>query len=188
MKPLHHRTDRMRLAIALLLAATGASAQQAGLYEGVTDQGQLVQLQINTDVDGGNPRLTFVQVVYQVDCPLSGRRSLDGYAVGASVPLNRQGGFARHLYTARYWANMRATFDGVDTFSGSTSLYGAKLLAQLPVQAESCGVVGVSFQARLRPGAQPTDLGAAGWGLDSLTTGRWLTGGSLADARTRWRP
>lgn len=187
MKPTPLRVRRTNLwASALLLAATGASAQQAGLYEGLTDQGQLVQLQIRTNPDGSKPRLTFVQVVFQVGCALTGRTSLDGYAVSTSVPLTRQGGFDRHLYTARYWGQMQASFDGVDTFTGTTTLYGAKLLPALPVRAEACTAVGVGFQARWVPAAQAINLGESGAALDSLTTGRWLTDGNLADAHTRW--
>lgn len=161
----------------LALAAAPVAAQQAGLYSGTTSQGQFVQLQISDSPSGGRPLLSFVQVVFQVDCESSGRSSLDGYAVSSAVKLNPAGGFSKQLYTARFFGSMAATYNGVNGFAGTTSLYGAKLLPALPPRAENCNAPEVSFTVTRDPGALRLPLSLAG--LDRLVQGHWAADGHL---------
>lgn len=168
----------------LALASAGlAQSQPVGVYEGLTSQGQFVQLQISAGPSGGRPVLSFVQVVYDLSCSLSGRHSLEGYAVSTRVRLDSQGGFNRHLFTGRFDGRMQARYDGVQAFNGITTLYGAKLLPSLPLVAENCQAVDVPFSAtRVASGAR---LPLSGQGLDSLTEGFWAADGSLQGQRTQ---
>lgn len=162
-------STRALMALCALSASLPAWSQSAGLYTGITSQGQPIWLEIAPSPTRGVNALTFVQVVYEVACEQTGRVSVDGYAVSADAKLNPQGGFAKQLFTARFHGAMRATFDGVDTFTGSTSLYGAKLLPSLPVVAEGCTATDVSFTAKLQPGLSRTPLPLGG--LDSRLSG-----------------
>ena len=166
----------------LALAAAPVAAQQAGLYSGTTSQGQFIQLQISDGPAGGRPLLSFVQVVFQVDCETTGRSSLDGYAVSSAVKLNPAGGFSKQLFTARFFGSMAATYNGVNGFTGTTSLYGAKLLPALPPRAENCNATGVSFAVTRAPSAQRLPLTLDG--LDQLVQGHWAADGRLRDERS----
>lgn len=168
----------LALGAAAWLAALPAWSQQAGLYTGLTTQGQFIELQIGPSPShGGVPALTFVQVVFQVGCAGTGRVTLDGYAVSSDVPLNASGGFTKQLYTGRYQGSMRASYNGTDSFTGSTSLYGAKLLPALPVAAEACTATNVGFTVTRNPSlSAPAGPDS---GLDSWTTGHWGRDGRL---------
>ena len=168
--------------VSLALAALPVAAQQAGLYSGTTSQGQFVQLQITDGPSGGRPLLSFVQVVFQVDCETSGRSSLDGYAVSSAVKLNPAGGFSKQLFTARFFGSMAATYNGVNGFTGSTSLYGAKLLPALPPRAENCNAANLNFAVTRDPSAHRMPLTLDG--LDRLVQGHWAADGRLRDERS----
>lgn len=182
---LPRRAGSIGLAAAALLAAMPAWSQQAGLYTGYTSQGQPIELQIGPSTRGGGvPALTFVQVVFQVGCESSGRVTLDGYAVSTDVPLNAGGGFSKQIYTARYQGSMRAVYNGSDGFTGSTSLYGAKLLPALPPVAEGCTATAVGFSVS-RAAGQAQSAALPPPGLDSWTTGHWARDGRLRQERVQ---
>lgn len=142
-------------AAALLAAGTAALAQTPGTYTGTTAQGQPVTLVIGAAAPGGRPMLTFVQVGFAQACQTTGRTITTGYAVGANVPVGAQGDIHRKLFFTRAYGTLDANFDGVATYSGTTSVFAAYLQPALPLQAENCNALDVPFTATLSSPSAP---------------------------------
>lgn len=136
-------------AAGLLLACAGALAQTPGTYTGTTAQGQAITITISAPPPGGRPMLTFVQVGFAQACALTGRTITTGYAFGANVPVGAQGDIHRKLFFTRAYGTLDATFDGVATYTGTTSVQAAYLQPTLPLEAENCNASNVPFTATL---------------------------------------
>lgn len=74
------------VALAALAAATPASAQVAGLYRGLTDQGQTVEITITQD-SGGLFYFGGALVFWEATCKVSGPGRSTAWGIGASVPI-----------------------------------------------------------------------------------------------------
>lgn len=153
-----------RLAIAaaqaaLVLAGTvvsgTTSAQVVGLYQGITSQGQLIEIQLIEDANGA---LAFGggTVFWQATCTRSGPGRTVAWGIGASTPLEGQA--VTHEFRGNsLYERWRMVFAGntvSGNFIGRTPEYVDPFASSRQVQL--CDSGNLSFTATLAPGARPS--------------------------------
>lgn len=146
---------RFAVTAACTLAAAGASAQVVGIYQGVTSQGQFIEIQV---IEDANNALAFGggTVFWQASCTRSGPGRTVAWGIGASTPLDGQQ--VTHEFRGNsLYERWRMTFAGNNVsgnFIGRTPEFVDPFASSRQVQLCDSGTV--SFTATLVPGARPT--------------------------------
>lgn len=143
------------LALAGTMAAGTASAQVVGLYQGVTSQGQLIEIQLTEDgigtlVFGGGT------VFWQATCSRSGPGRSVAWGIGANTPLDGQQVTHEFRGNSLYerWRMFFAGNNVSGTFIGRTPEYVDPFASSRQVQLCDSGTL--NFTATLVPGAKPS--------------------------------
>lgn len=143
------------LAVAGATAASSASAQVVGTYQGVTSQGQFVEVQLIQDANGA---LAFGggTVFWQASCTRSGPGRTVAWGIGASTPLDGQSVTHEFRGNSLYerWRMLFAGNTVSGNFIGRTPEYVDPFSSTRQVQL--CDSGNISFTATLVPGARPT--------------------------------
>ncbi len=146
---------RAALALAATMAAGTASAQVVGLYQGVTSQGQLIEIQLIEDANG---TLAFGggTVFWQATCTRSGPGRTVAWGIGASTPLDGQQVTHEFRGNSLYerWRMLFAGNTVSGNFTGRTPEFVDPFSSSRQVQL--CDSGNLSFTATLVPGAKPS--------------------------------
>ena len=155
---------QVALALAGTMAAGTTSAQVAGLYQGVTSQGQLIEIQL---IENRIGTLVFSggTVFWQATCTRSGPGRTVAWGIGASTPLDGQQVTHEFRGNSLYerWRMFFAGNNVSGTFVGRTPEYVDPFASSRQVQLCDSGTL--NFTATLVPSAKPSAPVANGQAL-----------------------
>ena len=168
MKSSSNPVPRFSVPLASLLAglvmSTASTAQVAGLYQGVTSQGQTIEVSL---IDDGNGGLAFGggTVFWQASCTRTGFGRNVAWGIGASVPLDGQSVTTEFIGNSLYerWRLFFAGNTVSGNFVGRTPEFVDPFASSRQVQL--CDSGNLSFNGTLVPGAKAIAPLSAGQAL-----------------------